>query len=142
MIRRALVKEVSAELDLGCQLLPRSDKKLFRKSRSKLLKSKSQYLEAWLNRVRAARAMVEAGVTELPRVSRRKASTSRVAPRSVPFDTVCPSSHSTCPKSTSDFSHTTTAQSSRSQQNYADVANANLQQQRRMMRQFFRQDTS
>jgi hypothetical protein len=47
-------------------------KKLFRKSRSKLLKSKSQYLEAWLNRVRAARAMVEAGVSELPRVSRRK----------------------------------------------------------------------
>jgi hypothetical protein len=121
MIRRALVKEVSAELDLGCQLLPRSDKKLFRKSRSKLLKSKSQYLEAWLNRVRAARAMVEAGVTELPRVSRRKRRRHELPPdqslltryvrrRIQPVQN---------PRQTSATQQP--AQSSRSQQNYADV---------------------
>jgi hypothetical protein len=74
LARRTLLREVEEEKALGGRYLPQTARALFRKSMDYLKKAQSDYLENWLRRIRAARALAEAGVEEIrPRRRRKRA---------------------------------------------------------------------
>jgi hypothetical protein len=65
LARRTLLREVEEEKAMGGRHLPLTARKLFRKSIEYLRKAQNDYLENWLRRIRAARALAEAGVEEI-----------------------------------------------------------------------------